>query len=119
MQRSFIKQMHQKRIISFVSALWLLLVFTLSITPKKYLHDAFSNHGDSCVAVAAENEATIIKVKVSCDVGNQVATVPFILVSHQYTVLLPAVTAVTNISSVYHCFAAPQYNFSLRGPPAV
>lgn len=111
--------MHQKRIITFISGLWLLLVFTLSITPKKYLHDVFSNHGDSCVTVAAENTATISNVKASCDVGNQVATVPFILVSNKYTVLLPAVTAVTNISSAYHCFAAPQYNFSLRGPPVV
>lgn len=111
--------MLQKRIISFISALWLLLVFTLSITPKKYLHDAFSNHGDSCVTVAAENAATISTVKVCCDVGSQVATVPFILTSNQYTVLLPAVTAAPNIASAYYCFAAPQYNFSLRGPPVV
>jgi hypothetical protein len=111
--------MQQKRIISFISALWLLLVFTLSIAPKKYLHDVFSNHGDSCINLTAEKATTVGSFKTNCDVSNQVATVPFLLINNQYTVLLPAFSAEQNIPFLYYCFSTLQYNYALRGPPAV
>lgn len=96
----------------------MLLLFTLSITPKLYLHAIFADHTD-IVYKKSDGKTQVSKNGFTCDRNNQVATSPF--TEH-------ADAPETGVVSVYQSFishfpsqiiANTQFYFELRGPPAV
>lgn len=55
----------------------LLVVFTIGVTPKKYLHDLFSQHTDCTIKQNSEQQQ-LNNYKFNCGFVNVIATSPFI-----------------------------------------
>ncbi|HMR84657.1 MAG TPA: hypothetical protein PKE30_16045 [Niabella sp.] len=56
----------------------LLLIFTISVTPKKYFHDLFSAHTDYAFQHTSSGEKEINAYKFNCGLVNTIAVPPFI-----------------------------------------
>lgn len=111
--------MHKNNLIYRLAAFVMLVLFTLSITPKLYLHAVFADHTDIVFKKADNGKTQVGKNGFACDCYNQVATSPF--TEH-------AETPEIGILSVYQSFtphfpsqiiANTQFYFELRGPPAI
>ncbi|MCD2422316.1 hypothetical protein LQ567_06045 [Niabella pedocola] len=99
---------------------WMLLViFTISITPKIYLHDAFSHHQDQQFSRTGNQEQTIRTFEYSCGFINIEGTTPFL----EATVPVLAIAPVPENGYPVEPTAGICYRFSaqttLRGPPAI
>lgn len=99
-----------------ISAL-LLLLFALSITPKKILHDLIVHHEDDI----SYHTATpgFIKSGYHCDTDNNVAESPFTS-GDPVTIPKPPVEFISfndAVNSSLHSITA--FYFTLRGPPAI
>ncbi|MBO9631656.1 MAG: hypothetical protein J7578_00965 [Chitinophagaceae bacterium] len=95
----------------------LLLLFALSITPKKVLHDLLVHHQDD---ISYHHDApTIIKSGFHCDTENNVAESPFTGEEPASIPEPPPVFISVNdaVSSSIHSFGV--FHFLLRGPPAL
>ncbi len=95
------------------------MVFSLSITPKQWLHHLFAGHEDMAICTTDHDHSHFTKAGYQCDCNNLVATSPytpepsFIIpgISLQHSTTYQATTTEALFSSV-HSF------FELRGPPA-
>ncbi len=56
----------------------LLLVFTISVTPKKYFHDLFSTHTDYAFQHTTSGKKEFNAYKFNCGLVNTIAVPPFI-----------------------------------------
>lgn len=91
----------------------LLLLFTLSIMPKLYLHDIFAAHQD----MITSTEPGIVKNGYSCDVNDQVATSPFTETEKIVEITPGIYFAVLHTRYTSQIATAAPPCFSLRGPP--
>jgi len=97
----------------------MLVIFTISITPKRYLHDIFAAHKDSISNVSSEAKVNISQDGYHCDCDNLVATSPFVehdefnnaSLNFQYNLFLSYYSS--NIPPATMPF------FELRGPPVL
>jgi len=92
------------------------MVFALSITPKRFLHNAFAKHVDNRCKNTNDHPFQLGVSGYNCDNDNQVAESPFVSVHHAFSFPLflsfPAYT-VKDIS-----FSSTTGIYSpLRGPP--
>jgi hypothetical protein len=99
-----------------ISAMFMLL-FALSITPRKVLHDVLVNHKDD-ISYQHQSAPSIAKSGFHCDTDNNVAESPF---TGEEPASLPArFTAFISfddaVNSPLHSIDV--FYFSLRGPPA-
>lgn len=96
----------------------MLFVFTISITPKIYFHDAFSHHDDELVATTGAHEKQITTYHYNCGFVNVVAITPFITgpaaVDAVKIKAYPLLNDVVEASYEHHAL----FNLTLRGPPA-
>lgn len=96
----------------------LLLLFALSITPKKVLHDMLVDHQDN-ISYHHKGAPTFNKSGFHCDTEHNVAESPF---KGEEPVSLPE--PLPEFFSVNHAFSSSLhstnvYYFTLRGPPAI
>ena len=99
------------------SAILVLLVFTLGITPKKTLHNWFANHTDQKSSGVANKTSELSKAGFNCQCDNLVAESHFIASATVFEVKLPSVyfsfyDAVPTVTSL------TLFDNNLRGPPA-
>jgi hypothetical protein len=95
----------------------MLMIFTLSIMPRLYLHDIFASHQD--MINTGHAQPGIVKDGFSCDVSELVATSPFTetekTISFNPEIHFPVLhTRYTSQIAT----AAPEC-FTLRGPPVL
>lgn len=118
MQRRFKNLNKRNRIKHFLG--WaMLVVFTIGITPKIYLHDAFTHHKDERFSGAGKQQQSIGTFEYSCGFINIESTVPFLEAAPFIDVVLPAVTnsyPVQRTVNALYRFTTPVF---LRGPPAI
>ena len=69
--------MAQKSLIQQLLAAVLLLIFSFSITPKKFLHDAIANHKDKALGESDRHTPQFSHSGFVCKCDNQVAESPF------------------------------------------
>jgi len=100
-----------------LAAFLLLLIFTLSSTPKRYLHDIFANHTEAVSHQAEQGKLIISEAGFNCDCDNLVGTSPC---------AEPDEFITSPLFLQYHLFlthryfsipTAPAHFFELRGPP--
>jgi hypothetical protein len=100
---------------SFVSGA-LLCLFSLSITPKQWLHNIFADHKDFYTHTVGDH-LQFTKSGFHCDCDNLVVNTPFIHVDgpNESTgiQIFPAYEAIINNAST----PGHDYFFHLRGPP--
>lgn len=98
-------------------SLMLLVLFALSITPKKTLHDILVHHQDDIVNFH-QQEAAVSKSGYHCDTDNWVAESPFTgeQTVTQFTQPLPVFIHVNDaVNASLHTL--PVFYAALRGPP--
>jgi len=95
-----------------------MLIFALSITPKRFLHEVFAKHSDSRTKKNTDKPFQLTYQGFNCEVDNLVAQSPF--ESYQYSLaftsfssFLPYIFSNVSFSSTEHIHS------SLRGPPAI
>ena len=97
----------------------MLVIFALSITPKKLLHDLVANHRDKQALSFADNSTSQINRAVfNCHCDNLVVESPF---TDDYSPIIfinPAVFAQHKLLPVADFCSARHLLFGLRGPPA-
>lgn len=100
-------------------ALVLLLIFTFSATPKKYLHDLVADHSDFYGVVSGDDSDIVTKTGFNCHCEDLVVSIPFIQTTFSTDF---------SLSYLYEEFAAAsyrqfnlitKYTKDLRGPPGV
>ena len=101
------------------TAFVMLFLFTLSITPRLYLHDWLANHTDSVFKETDTGKAQVCIRGFSCDVNNWVATSPFIEQEGSPDILLFSVYQQLVLHFPSQMIAQTPFFFELRGPPAI
>jgi hypothetical protein len=107
----------KKQWLSRSTSALLLLLFVLSITPKKTLHDWLVHHEDE-TSYQQQTAPSILKSGFHCDTDNNVAESPF---TGEEPVSLPQplpafISFNAAVSNPLHSVAS--FYFTLRGPPA-
>lgn len=107
----------QKTTIQKTKAIFLLLVFAFSITPKALFHDLLANHKDAPACSQVHKMAVLHHEGYNCHFDDLVVSVPFLLVSDQPTGLTNfyfAKEQASFYSSFTQSFLQHKEN---RGPP--
>lgn len=94
----------------------LLLFFTLSITPRLYLHDIFASHQDM-ITKSSSHEAELKKDGYSCNLNELVATSPFTESATAVTIETPLYFPELHVRYTSQVASATPQFFALRGPP--
>lgn len=97
----------------------LVLIFTLSITPKRYLHDIFANHTDAVSHYAEQGKSIVSKAGSNCDCDNLVGTSP--CAEFDEFITSPLQLQYPLFLTHYHYSVRPEpaHFFELRGPPVL
>ncbi len=106
------------RSISKIVAGVLLLVFTISVTPKKYFHDVLSHHQD--VLFTPSNAATgnLGNYQFSCGFVDILIVVPFLPAFACYNGRYETENPDHRSYAIKRVTCDPVFQKSLRGPPA-
>ncbi|MEO5685598.1 MAG: hypothetical protein ABIQ88_23325 [Chitinophagaceae bacterium] len=95
----------------------MLLVFTFSIAPKKFLHDAIADHKDKITVAAAGGSSAVSHAGFICKCDNLVAESPFTNEAAVFIFASPRLFSVSQTIALYHFHSSPIFFFELRGPP--
>jgi hypothetical protein len=96
----------------------MLLLFTLSITPRQWLHDAVTGHKHSYAAQSKDTAIQTSKTSFQCNWDHQLVESPF-TDQPDFQLAHPVITHSSRIT--YHTlseYSAQRTHSSLRGPPA-
>ena len=92
------------------------MVFALSITPKRFLHNAFAKHVDNRCKKTNDHPFQLGVSGYNCDNDNQVAESPFVIL--QQSLILPLFVSYPSCLVKDISFSSATGIFSyLRGPP--
>lgn len=95
----------------------MLLIFTFSITPKKYLHHLIADHTDYCTTASGE-KATVTQWGYNCHYDDLVVSSPFVESTPSATFFIPAVYKIAPPPVYTFYFLRNNTTTDLRGPPA-
>ena len=111
--------LYKHKTIRSFSALLMLLIFTMSITPKVFLHDLTADHKDEVSVVLHCHDQHLDKVGFTCDCNNLVSTSPY-TVEPVLNIPEPQAIVLVGYTPSYaeKVYAATTIFSSLRGPPA-
>ena len=94
----------------------MLIVFALSITPKRFLHNVFAKHIDSRNQKNDTHPYQLSLSGYNCDTDNIVAESAF--VADQHTIVFPLFISFSSYTLRNISFTSPPEIYSaLRGPP--
>jgi|SRR4051812_26031457 len=95
----------------------MLLIFSFSITPKKFLHDAIANHKDKAVIVSDGHTPQFSHTGFVCKCDNQVAESPFTDTVACFTFSSFRVFSSYQPTELNYFFSTTLLFFQRRGPP--
>jgi hypothetical protein len=96
----------------------LLVLFALSITPKKVLHDWIVNHTDGVTHTVKSDVAQLTKDGFNCNCQNLVAESPF-TADYQSVDIKPGQSFVEHPAIHLHqVYTSSYFFFQHRGPPS-
>jgi len=96
----------------------MLLLFTFSMTPKKYLHDLVSNHEDF-YSLHFGDETTVNQIGFHCQCEDLVVSTPFIQVSFGLNISSSYVYEDLASSDNIFLFLNTYTTKDSRGPPSI
>ncbi|HEX3025464.1 MAG TPA: hypothetical protein VHP12_09650, partial [Chitinophagaceae bacterium] len=103
-----------------LTAMFLLVIFMFSITPKRVLHSIFANHTDSQTVnlnSSAKRVAQIFKSGFNCQIDSLVVESSFLQPVSDCGVLLNRHFSILKIKKYAPFAISPANDISLRGPP--
>lgn len=96
----------------------MLVIFTLSITPKLYLHAIFAHHTDIVYKKTDSGKTQVSKNGFACDCNNQVATSPFTEPGETPKIGALTIYQLYLLHFTSEIITNEQFYFELRGPPS-
>ncbi|MGJ7029844.1 hypothetical protein [Niabella hirudinis] len=96
----------------------MLVVFTISITPRIYLHDVFTHHKDQLFNAHTTAQKSIGAFEYSCGFINIESTSPFLEAGPFIGPAAPAFLQECFVQRTVNPFFRPSAHTALRGPPA-
>jgi hypothetical protein len=118
LQQSSKNSLAQKNTIKQLLAAGLLIVFSFSITPKKFLHDAIANHKDKAAVLSAVGTPQFSHSGFVCKCDNQVAESPFTNVTTCFDFAIVRLFSEYKHIQPCHFYSSTFLFFQRRGPPA-
>jgi hypothetical protein len=107
-----------KKIIQQISAAFLLVLFTFSITPKRFIHDVLAQHTDSKVICNNDiSEKHFHESGIKCECDQLVVESPFLQTIVAFHSNITHCYFITSQLFVQHYFSIHHTLVSLRGPP--
>jgi hypothetical protein len=105
---------------SSLLALIMLVVFALSITPQKFIHDLVANHVDppKCLVHKDLPIEQIENTSLHCTIDFQVATTPFVVYDFSIEVPSPLLARAKNVLYLGARITPLSIVSDTRGPPA-
>jgi hypothetical protein len=96
----------------------LLVLFTFSVTPRKFLHDLVANHKDTPWKFSHDPQARLQKSTFNCHTEDLVVETPFMEGSSPLVIQTPPLfrSDYTDLVTWWH--SMPLSLSSLRGPPS-
>ncbi|SDD47891.1 hypothetical protein [Niabella drilacis] len=99
---------------------WIMLVvFTIGVTPRIYLHDAFTHHKDQLFSGVGTHQKSIGTFEYSCGFINIETTVPFLEADPFPEPVAPAPVNEFLIRETAGPFFRTSAPVTLRGPPSI
>jgi len=95
----------------------MLLVFSLSITPKIFLHQLVANHKDRSYTAHSHTDQ-FTKAGFRCNCENQVVEVPYLNYSTGVDLVVYSSFQIDRTTPIYQFPSFPYFIFGLRGPPS-
>ena len=80
-----------------ITAILLLFVFTLGITPRKTLHDWFANHKDSTAKIPSGKTTQFSKAGYNCQCDDLVAESHFVTFNNSIVVNFPSINSFVSL----------------------
>lgn len=96
---------------------FLLLIFLISATPRKYLHDVILHHGDETYAVQLSGEKQWNNYKFCCGFINEVAITPFLVFGTHLSLGKHRACELVFIAAITAPPSRPYTSQLVRGPP--
>lgn len=110
--------MRLQNIIKQSAASFLLLVFILSATPKRFLHDVIANHQHQAHYNKNNHQAAVTVAGFNCQIDNLVVDIPFDVVETLQFAFHKQFFSTYTQSLYQYSFTAQHVIIALRGPPA-
>lgn len=99
----------------------MLLIFSLSITPKLFLHNIFANHKDTLYYLTGNDPKNfqLNKVGINCQCINLVAEAPFINYDDPIQIIAPDFFSEKKPGFCLSFYDARHFFSAFRGPPSL
>ena len=112
--------MHNNRFIKNFVAIFLLVIFALSNTPTRVLHQLFANHNDFVSnAFSDPNTPQLIVAGIDCHCQSNVVITPYTCGKVDLTNRILPCFAEYSIPEFPEFFYTHPVTFGLRGPPSI
>ncbi|MBS1661079.1 MAG: hypothetical protein JST68_08515 [Bacteroidetes bacterium] len=111
--------MSKNHIIRQLLASLLLVLFTFSATPRKFLHDWFANHKDIPGKFTQDSHTRVQQTTYNCQTQDQVVESPFISGPTPILLQAPLTACIRYAESEIRIQTRFFVFLSLRGPPAL
>jgi hypothetical protein len=98
---------------------FLLLLFALSVTPKKLLHDAFANHSDPVAGNSKSISFELNNAGISCQCEDIFAQSLYTFSEHNFEIKPLSLFCNEPKAIVTEFYSSTCFFFELRGPPAL
>ncbi len=102
--------------LKYITAILLLFVFTLGITPRKTLHDWFANHQDSTSNIPSGKTEQLSKAGFNCKCDDLVAESQFVTFSNSIVINFPSINSFFSVN-IPALVSTLLFHNNLRGPP--
>ncbi|MHA4807229.1 hypothetical protein ACX0G9_03955 [Flavitalea flava] len=109
--------MLNQRIIRSISALGMLVLFALGITPKIAVHSLVADHKDTHLTGKHDRADQYNKAGFHCDCDNLVVESPFIYSFTDVQIGLPVCFLIYQVRAAHQILCTAPFLFGLRGPP--
>ena len=113
------KTLYKLPTIKRLLAVVLLMLFSLSITPKMFIHALVVHHQDVNLSIDHDGRDQLNKGGFHCNIENQVVEAPFLFYPISVDLGVPQQFREYQAEAGHQYYSFSHFIFGLRGPPAV
>ena len=119
LQNQRLTQLNQNIYIRKFFGVLLILSFTLSNTPTKYLHWLFANHKDFISKTLTDSNTPQLNLSgLNCHCESNVVIAPY-TIENSFTISPPSLEfSPLTVAGIYKISYSESFSFGLRGPPS-
>jgi hypothetical protein len=113
------KTLYKLPTIKRILAVVMLLLFTLSITPKVFIHALVAHHQDAHLSIDRDGVDQLNKAGFHCNIEHSVVELPCLYFPLSFALQIPSFFGDHRAVEGHSFHSSGHFIFGLRGPPAV